>query len=562
VKFKREGALAITPKALGFDWLFDEKPQAGIKRVGSLAVIEIRGPMVHHDEWRWESYDAIIQRAAEAFGSDATAVLISGDTPGGEVSGLFDTARELRRLADASGKPFSWYVDGQTCSAGMGLAVAADTIIVPEEGRIGSIGVIAEIWNQQAAAEAHGAKCVLVTSGARKADGHPMNPITEDTISAIQASVNEEAAIFYAWVSERLGIPSEEIQGWEAGIFHGAKAVAIGLASSIGTFTDALSMLEDDITSGTPAGEQQETSGMVRIKKHSAASAIVAGAGGGVTPAGSRAESDDMKKLRGDLGKKAGEDSEEGRRARRALDAMDDDENDGDEKENEGDEGEDDEGSDDSASSSEGEDDAAAKAETEDESKKAEDESKKAKKAQDDAKKSEDDAVDEARKAEDEDAKARSAATFAEAKQHMAQAAKCRARIKALRASAENLRRQAQVHQSCASVHASLAKSRASAQAPKIATKKQTAGDRRAATLAGHSANPVRGQRQGGTPTSSLSIADADPADLRAAGLLRGKKTQSVRSDSEGLTVKQGMTPQEATELLAQLDAELEQVAQ
>jgi ClpP class serine protease len=199
----------------------------------------------------------------DAFASSAKIVFVAGDTPGGDVSGCFATARELRRLADASGKLLVWYLDGQTCSAGLALAIAADIVAVPEEARLGSIGVIAELTSVKDAARRVGQQTRLITSGERKADGHPLAEITDDVEAAVQASVDYEANLFYEWVSERRGIPVETIRGWQAKIFHGQEAVDVGLADEVMSESCALRIcagqapaeFSRDDSGGDPQGE-------------------------------------------------------------------------------------------------------------------------------------------------------------------------------------------------------------------------------------------------------------------------------------------------------------------
>lgn len=264
MKFTRTGLLALDHRAVENDYTYSEGPSPRVPIVDGVAIVEVRGPMSHHPDWFWECYDDMLHRAEVGFRL-AKAVLFTGDTPGGEVSGCFSGARDLRRMADRYGKPLIWYVDGTSTSAGVAWAVACDRILIPKEGRMGSIGVIAEVRNYSKMNEAMGIETRLVTSGARKGDGHPAVPFEEGAIEAIQESVDFEAKCFFEWVSERRGIPTSKIASWEAGIFHGQEAIDLGLADSItddsGAIAFAVSLIGDNGTMKIkPSGGAARTS--------------------------------------------------------------------------------------------------------------------------------------------------------------------------------------------------------------------------------------------------------------------------------------------------------------
>ena len=544
MKFLRKCPVAIDPLAWGahgIDYRFDEGPQQEAEEFTSdIAYISIRGPLSHHDEWFFESYDGIIERARKAFASSAKVVFISGDTPGGDVSGMLDTARELRQLADDSGKLLVWYVDGQTCSAGVVLAMAADYIVIPEEARFGSIGIIAELTSYKKQAESYGAKTVLVTSGERKADGHPMNDISDETIEAVQKSVDYEAELFFSWVSERREIPVETIRGWQAGIFHGQEAIDVGLADELGGEAAALAMVAGvDLTEAPEGAENEEAMN----RKTLAASARAALGLPEPKAVASSAEGEDLESIKKRLGKKAAEDSEEGRRARKALDALDDKE----EKEEKTDDT-DDSAEDDTDDSAEDDTDDSAEDDTDDS---AEDDT------EDDKSESEDvsDAKSAARKAEadaeDDEAKARAAlasnakGSVKNAKALLASAARKRSQAKALRAQAARSLEITALKKTVVSLAKSLDRVNAEI--------KKGSGMPRNAAVAGQSAR--------GTPTGQgkpkSKVAAMTPEYRKAFGI--GDSHTAISGHDEGgrFFINPAGSKEAAAARLAELDAEV-----
>ena len=99
--FSPPGLLALEPRAFGLVLAAPYKPHS--EERDGVAVIGVRGPLMHHDDDFCESYDQIKRRVSAALASTCRAVVLAIDSPGGLVSGCFDTAAELRALHRCSG---------------------------------------------------------------------------------------------------------------------------------------------------------------------------------------------------------------------------------------------------------------------------------------------------------------------------------------------------------------------------------------------------------------------------------------------------------------------------
>jgi ClpP class serine protease len=234
-RFAPDGHLALTLRAFGA-W-FDEPKRESHEMRDGVAIVKIEGPLVHHDDGWWcDSYEAIKGRVAAAFAAKPKAVVLSLDSPGGLVSGCFETARELRAMSEATGVPLVAYVEGQACSAAYALACAASRIVVPATGVVGSIGVIAALLDATKADAQWGYRYEMVASGARKTDGNPHVAITDDAIAATREVVDSLAELFFGWVSEaRPSLGTDALRGLEAGVRLGSAAVSAGLADEVGS---------------------------------------------------------------------------------------------------------------------------------------------------------------------------------------------------------------------------------------------------------------------------------------------------------------------------------------
>lgn len=232
-------------------WLFGPPPLEN-EEIDGVTVVHVRGPLEHHadcyvapDGSRThfvESYDRIRECVAKGFES-SKAVVLCIDSPGGVVSGLNECVADLQRMRRAAGIPLIAYANEMATSAALAVACACDEIWLPRSGIIGSVGVISTMVSVVGNDEKNGVRVVTITSGKRKADGHPHVPITDDAVEAEQERVDALAGQFYRLVSKSRELPVDEIEGWEAGLFLGKGAVKAGLADGVSGWSGFLATL-------------------------------------------------------------------------------------------------------------------------------------------------------------------------------------------------------------------------------------------------------------------------------------------------------------------------------
>jgi ClpP class serine protease len=241
-RYERRGLLAIEPQA--FLELFFMAPEAPVndERDGA-TLVTIRGPLEQHAGSWCDSYEAISQRVAAACASQARAIVLRIDSPGGDAQGCFDTAREVRSMCAAAGKPLYAWVEGHGCSAAYALASAAQHIALGDTAVVGSIGVLSTRPDYSAQNLAHGLRMAFIASGSRKTYGHPDAPITEEELADTQGVVDSMAQVFFELVSEHRGLGPDAIAALDAGCFHGQAAIKAGLADSVQPLASFLSTI-------------------------------------------------------------------------------------------------------------------------------------------------------------------------------------------------------------------------------------------------------------------------------------------------------------------------------
>lgn len=251
-KFRAErgssGVLAMRAGALA-----DEYGQAksGVDEDDGIAIVHVTGPLEHHFCWWFDSYEAIVMRTAEAMAEGARAVVMCFDSPGGDASGVEESHRKLRTMSEESGIPIFAYSNESCYSAAYWLAAAAKEIWVPPTGGVGSVGVIAAAVDCTAANAKAGVRVELITTGDRKADGHPDRPLTDEIIETLQARVDQIGKVFFASVAESRSMSSDAVRALQAGCFLGDDAVGAGLADGVAGWDEFLALVRNEV-SGDP----------------------------------------------------------------------------------------------------------------------------------------------------------------------------------------------------------------------------------------------------------------------------------------------------------------------
>lgn len=294
--YRPAGLLALRPEALGQDFpghASDGRPAP----TNGVAIVRVEGPLVHGWGGFFMCYEEILANVKAAADSDAHTIVMRIDSPGGDVAGVLDTARELRKVAAANGKRLLAYTDGVMASAAYALGCAAEEITISATACIGSIGVIEALVDITEADRAQGIQWTLVTSGKLKGTGNPHATLSDAGAAEVQQHVDDMAAEFFEWVQEARGFDPAPL---EAAVRVGKRAIGDKLADKVASWSDFLTYASQE-----PAK-------------------VEAAPLGATVPAMSLKAESDAEAAKKYLKKMAeSEDEVESKRAKRALDAMD-----------------------------------------------------------------------------------------------------------------------------------------------------------------------------------------------------------------------------------------------
>jgi signal peptide peptidase SppA len=217
------------------------------ERYGCVEVVPVRGlltkePTLMSSFFGMTSYVDIESGISAALDDrEVKSILLDIDSPGGEVSGLFDLVDFIYESRNV--KPIYAIANDYAFSAAYAIASAASKIFVNRTSGVGSIGVIATHVDQSDYDKKEGIKYTTIFAGDKKNDLSPHEPPTKNAISDLQKEVDRLYEMFVATVARNRGISSEQIKGTQAGLYYSSNAISFGLADEVSDFGKCLQII-------------------------------------------------------------------------------------------------------------------------------------------------------------------------------------------------------------------------------------------------------------------------------------------------------------------------------
>ena len=215
-----------------------EKPQ--VQMVNGVPVIPVNGVISR----RMDLFSAISggtsiewldKQLAAALATDAKAILLHFDTPGGNAQGVPEFSRKIYEAAQESDKTIIGLADSLCCSAGYWMGSQCNELYCTEGATVGSIGVICSMVDWTRGIKNQGGDPVIFRSSEMKAAGE--GPLSPAQSAGIQGRVMDLAELFYDSVQR--GRPNFELRASDpANVFIGEKAVKRGLCDGLSTLEE------------------------------------------------------------------------------------------------------------------------------------------------------------------------------------------------------------------------------------------------------------------------------------------------------------------------------------
>jgi protease-4 len=185
--------------------------------------------------------------------SNAAALLVSIESPGGTTTGAERLYDEIRHVAEK--KPVVAVVGTMAASGGYVAALAADSIVARGNSLVGSIGVLFQYPNLTKLLDTLGVKVEEVKSSPLKASPNGFEPTSEAARAALAALVSDSFDWFKGLVKDRRQLSDAELaQVADGRVFTGRQGIGLKLVDQIGGEREAIAWLEahKGVTKGLP----------------------------------------------------------------------------------------------------------------------------------------------------------------------------------------------------------------------------------------------------------------------------------------------------------------------
>ncbi len=202
-------------------------PSGGWGEEEHIAVVQVSGVISEREK---ASAGAMIRGLKAAFDSEALAVVLAINSPGGSPVQADQVFREIRRLRADSDKPVYAVINDIGASGAYYIAAAADEIYADKASLVGSIGVISAGFGFVDVMEKLGVERRVFTAGSHKAMLDAFSPLGADEEVFWHGVLEKTHEQFVARVKQgrgnRLADNDEIFSGL---IWSGEQALELGL---------------------------------------------------------------------------------------------------------------------------------------------------------------------------------------------------------------------------------------------------------------------------------------------------------------------------------------------
>lgn len=207
--------------------------------------------------------------------SNASAVLVEIDSPGGTTAGSERLYVALRRLS--AKKPTVAVVGSLAASGAYIAAIGTDHIVSEGNSLVGSIGVLFQFPNVADALGKIGVKVETIKSSPLKASPNGFEPTTPEAKAAIDALVVDSYNWFKGLVKNRRHLDDASLAAVDDGrVFTGRQGLGLHLVDAIGEERDAITYLETTrgVSRSLPVLDWKTPSGLTGLRLFSSAGAV------------------------------------------------------------------------------------------------------------------------------------------------------------------------------------------------------------------------------------------------------------------------------------------------
>jgi signal peptide peptidase SppA len=217
-------------------WEAAQPSQLGPKG-NKVAIVPIEGVLtMNGPSWYGSNYNTISRAVTQAANDpDVKRIVLQVDSPGGQVTGLPETADLIQQAARI--KPVDAMVEGMSASAAYYLASQARDIVLTPSGEVGSVGVRMMHTDISKLMENWGITVTELHAGEYKTEWSPFKPLSDDAKENMQSRLDDLHSQFIGAVAAGRGPrATDEITSQRFGegrMFSAKEAQRLGLVDKM-----------------------------------------------------------------------------------------------------------------------------------------------------------------------------------------------------------------------------------------------------------------------------------------------------------------------------------------
>lgn len=195
------------------------------------------------------SYEGLKKTFKAQVAEGITSCVLMVDSGGGEAYGCFEAANAVKKLAQENGVKLTAYVDGTSASAAYAWTSIADEVIANPMARVGSVGVVVQLYNDSKFLENLGIQRSFVYAGGNKIPFDKNGEFSENFINSLQESVDKSYVKFYQFIATNRGMTDQQVIDTQASVYDADKALEVGFIDKImevDEFESYMSMNKND----------------------------------------------------------------------------------------------------------------------------------------------------------------------------------------------------------------------------------------------------------------------------------------------------------------------------
>lgn len=179
------------------------------------------------------SYEGLKKTFKAQVAEGITSCVLMVDSGGGEAYGCFEAANAVKKLAQENNVKLTAYVDGTSASAAYAWTSIADEVIANPMARVGSVGVVVQLYNDSKFLENLGIQRSFVYAGGNKIPFDKEGEFSENFINSLQESVDKSYVKFYQFISANRGMTDQQVIDTQASVYDADKALEVGFIDKI-----------------------------------------------------------------------------------------------------------------------------------------------------------------------------------------------------------------------------------------------------------------------------------------------------------------------------------------